>query len=667
MQRVGRKRQVTTCVPCRMSKQKCNRQYPCNHCTKRRKIEDCVYGPPVTCLSPAQPVVAVKNKPLGTQEVLGAVVDAGPMIGAELCSQGHHSGLAKSFGYFEDSNSNTMALLRNLDWTDGGDTTMSEEVHAPDVLEAIKQDIDRMPEHQVLNFLVQYFVSELNWIKQLVHAPSFLARYQRWRDKDNTIPVEDAEFAVLILRVCSYTANFLPSTSYPSDDISGLSFSDIRNTCNKIGDSLLKSCLSLDWKGSIIRVQHIIFSALVSSCEGRTDKFWEGISSACRAAQQAGLHVIIPSTGWHGAHEFEKEMGRRTICNLYLLDSHLSRQLDRVPFLPDDLVTDMLPRLHLTPHPENIENQVTTLELFTERLMQVNLGKFWRKVIPKRTSPYNPTQAEERYEKFGSEYLPTLSPALSLSPDTQWDKQLARLPMQRQLLYISIFDSICWNFKPLLLLTPSQIAALPRYKRVLLQSQKLKLVCAAVKELDAIAALHVMFGGSHTRFAALIFNSFEASVLLLTLCLQPDFPFDQESGADPDNILNLKPTRRKVLQTVQIALARLHMLAEVSEMAAAGARVVSRLFAKVVSTTNLTTSSGSADPTILNIHGPTLPDRNLSWPQPFSGTLGFEGETGRWEIGDSSMRDLLATVAPGDAYFEPAIELQQWGSSLDWS
>lgn len=98
--------------------------------------------------------------------------------------------------------------------------------------------------------------------------------------------------------------------------------------------------------------------------------------------------------------------------------------------------------------------------------------------------------------------------------------------MQRQLLQIAIFDSICWNFRPLLLLKPTQIARLAPYKQVLLQSQKQWLALAAIKELESVTALHAMFGSSHTLFAAIVFNTFEAAVLLLSLCCNGDFLLD---------------------------------------------------------------------------------------------------------------------------------------------
>jgi hypothetical protein len=443
-------------------------------------------------------------------------------------------------------------------------------------------------------------------MKQVVHAPSFLTQYQQWWAKSKPIGVADVEFAVLILRICSYATQFLPSPTHTIDQICGRPLSEIRNTCSDVAYSLAKLCEGLDWKGSIFRVQHIIFAALTVSCEGRTDQFWEVIASASRAAQKAGIHTDTDTASKKSrvpqndsTQELDKEVRRRVLCSLYVLDryakdqhdlgqtliphnSHLSRQLDRVPFLPDHLVDNSPPRLRLIPDIGNMSAEIDTNapDIFTERLMQVQLGQFWRRIGPRRNCDYDPTQSEQRYEKLCAEYLPSLHTAFAIDcPDTTWDNALPKLPMQRQLLRIAIFDSVCWNFRPLLSLKPDQIAELAPYKQVLLQSQKRRLGMAAVKVLEAVTALHSMFGGSYTRFAAIIFNTFEAAVLLLCLCCHADFPFDQ--GDEHTNVLGIKAklTYKKAMQVAEQAIGRLQLLAELSDMAATGLGVAAQLYA----------------------------------------------------------------------------------------
>jgi len=157
-------------------------------------------------------------------------------------------------------------------------------------------------------------------MKQIIHGPAFLNRYQKWWMRSDPLSVADVEFAVLILRMCAYAAQFLPSPTNSVDTIRGLSLSDIRKTCSDVGDSLASACVALDAKGSLVRVQHILYAALKASCEGRTDQFWDGIVSASRAALSASIHIDATAPGYYGPQKLEQELNRRTFCALYVLD-----------------------------------------------------------------------------------------------------------------------------------------------------------------------------------------------------------------------------------------------------------------------------------------------------------------------------------------------------------
>ncbi|CAI7565653.1 unnamed protein product [Penicillium palitans] len=634
-------------------KRRCDRQYPCNHCTRRRRPEECVYGSPQVngpfCPSvPADQSEAQPSRPVESARPMRetAVDDS------EAHWSREHSALARSFGYFEDSNSNTMALLRRLELPDQTDRELNDA--SPSTWETIHYEINLMPDRQIVDFLVQYFVNELNWMKQVIHAPSFLANYQLWWAKDEIAEIANVEFAALIACICSYATQFLPCPSHTVDQICGRSLADIRDTCSNIGNNLATACETLDWKGTLVRVQHIIFAALKVSCEGRTSQFWEGIGSACRAAQKAGIHT--DTTGLMGsqlpkdsAQELERDVQRRTFCGLYVLDSHLSRQLDRIPFIPDHLVEETLPRLRLVPDIGNIptETATTAPDIFTERLLQVQLGLFWRGLGLQRTSEFDPTESERRYEKLNSEYIANLHPAFAIShPDTTLDKAIPKLPMQRQLLYIAIFDSICWNFRPLLLLKPNQVASFAPYKRVLLRSQKQRLGMAALKVLEAVATLHTMFGGSYTRFSAIIFNSFEPAILLLNLCSNADFPFDQDDYSTDLMGIKVRMTYRIAMQAVEQAIHRLQMLAELSDMAASGARVATLLFARCVQ------PKQSSSPLAL-----TLSVSGSSGSTQFPAPIERYCEQGKWpslEAGDPYlMPDNISLVAQEDSFPTP--------------
>ena len=242
-----------------------------------------------------------------------------------------------------------------------------------------------------------------------------------------------------------------------------------------------------------------------------------------------------------------------------------------------------MPRMHLVPDADD----TNAPEGFTERVLQARLADFWRSFGPRKGAEYDVIVAEERCERFFSEFLPSLPSAFALQPNKEWDEHLPKLPLQRQVLHTNIFDSLCHNFRPALLQCSSHVQCLPKYKQVLLSSQRKALAVAALNMLKGVSALHAMMGGSHMRFTGIIFTTFEAAVLLVYLCLDPDFPGERGDSrpisvkADPLAAGMTNVTRDECTQAADEALGRLRMLAEVNSMAEVGARTLARLVGKV--------------------------------------------------------------------------------------
>ena len=100
----------------------CNRRYPCNHCTHRRRPEKCAYYQAVQAASlplqtdQNQGVTMLRSDSQLGHEISHDLSTESPDP-KEMRSPKNNSGpssLAESFGYFEDSNTNTVALLRRV-------------------------------------------------------------------------------------------------------------------------------------------------------------------------------------------------------------------------------------------------------------------------------------------------------------------------------------------------------------------------------------------------------------------------------------------------------------------------------------------------------------------------------------------------------------------------
>lgn len=156
-------------------------------------------------------------------------------------------------------------------------------------------------------------------IDQLVDLPWILDEYQRWRTAKIPSSLFEIEFTVLVLRICSYASEYIPSPSCTIERIRDMSLADIRHSCDEAADSLTEICLRLDSKGSLLRVQHLAFVGLKAKCDGRMKDFRDVLRSAIQVAQRIGADKDV-SLVVSDMSELEKETRRRIFCNLYTWD-----------------------------------------------------------------------------------------------------------------------------------------------------------------------------------------------------------------------------------------------------------------------------------------------------------------------------------------------------------
>ncbi|KAK4194566.1 hypothetical protein QBC40DRAFT_290557 [Triangularia verruculosa] len=627
-----KRRFISSCTNCYTRKQKCDRIKPvCSICARRGVSEDCVYYSSDSHSSSPTAVESQSDEGQARShhnQVVNPVDNAPPTrLGengngygpkANSGSHGFEPGpwgarhewsryvdsvtptitsfrpgpsLADAFGYSRHSDSNTLGLVEKLGVYDedaSGDSTLT-----PESVENVHRVLESIPDRQVLDFLIQYFRTEVNWIDQLIHVPWFYPKYLSFWMLERITTVQEVDFAILVLRVCSYTVRFLPSPYYTLDRVRGVLLGDIKEMCDDAADSLESLSYKADVRGSLIRVQSMAYCALHCQIEGKTRQFWEALGRAIQAAQDTGIHCDGVSDR-RGTDKLEREMGRRTYCNLFIWDSLLSRQLDRLPFIPGTMRSENWPDLQRLkpPHQKQFDpNKANGTDagiseapdLFTERFLQVKLADFWRRAGLVQGADYDMIAREDLYHAFNFEFMSTLPAAFALSDaDETWDSDFPKLPLQRKLLHMAIYDSILWIFRPLLLRKPSPI---PPYKSLMLSWQKRKLAATALHALEAVAQFHTLLQTCHTRLASIVFTTFESAILLVFLGTDPNFPEDcPQQHLPPPGTLKSDPLQAAIckvslaltLQGIQGALKRLQMLAEANSMAEAAAATLIR-------------------------------------------------------------------------------------------
>ena len=183
--------------------------------------------------------------------------------------------------------------------------------------------LKKMPPRSVADVLIQHFFSEANWIYEMVYPTTFTERYNEWW-AGPCQSVEDAQFATLLLRLCAYTAQFLPSQNYTADTVLGNSLSALREQCNATAISLTRIPMIKEGLPSITRIHEHFFHACYLKNEGAMKESWNVLSEAINEAHELGLHLETRKPGGKLVSEYDIEMGRRTYWNLWLWDKYVA-------------------------------------------------------------------------------------------------------------------------------------------------------------------------------------------------------------------------------------------------------------------------------------------------------------------------------------------------------
>ena len=181
--------------------------------------------------------------------------------------------------------------------------------------------LKNMPPRPVTDVLIQQFFSEANWIYEMVYPTTFTERYNEWW-AGPCQSFDDIQFATLLLRLCSYTAQFLPSQNYTADTILGNSLSALREQCNATAISLTRVPMMEEGLPSITRIHEHFFHACYLKNKGAMKESWNVLGKAIHQAHELGLHLDSRKPNGRSVSEYDVEMGKRTYWNLWLWDKY---------------------------------------------------------------------------------------------------------------------------------------------------------------------------------------------------------------------------------------------------------------------------------------------------------------------------------------------------------
>ncbi|CAL8574990.1 hypothetical protein XPA_000936 [Xanthoria parietina] len=483
----SRNRSKASCIECYRRKQKCNRKWPCNHCFARRVGHLCQFSTPKpnaksdTTAEKSKTVDSAPNdtaerdssKDLSDDEERRTETTRGSFSPPHISTTPSVSSVPSfscdrksldGLGYLQNNADNLLGYLKTMDLYSDNDLDSALSTSSPPKITAeVSELLSKVPHRTVTDILIQHFLTEANWIYEMVDPNTFLERYDDWWSHPCR-NVQDVEFAALLLRLCSYTAQFLPSQNYTADTILGASLSTIRQECDATANALASSRFVQSSSRSIVRIHQLFFRACYLKNEGDMKGSWDVLSEAIREAQELGLHLDLRKGQGKFTSEYDVEMGKRTYWNLWLWDKFMSIILGRWPLIPDQRCTVSLPHAAVgTTAPD-----LNAPDTFCERRLQIRLTKLAAELLSSTDGKQSmdPATIDKHVKRFHAEMIDTLPAAFRVhDPELKWDHELPNLKRQREIFRISIFATLCSLLKPLILTSTNNAQAVESIKQ----------------------------------------------------------------------------------------------------------------------------------------------------------------------------------------------------------
>ncbi|KAG5979892.1 hypothetical protein E4U55_004650 [Claviceps digitariae] len=325
----------SACTECQRRKQKCNREWPCNHCQKRKVADKCSFnqtniqgGPDKT------PRQAINRKRQLSHEESTDTVDSTSWDDVECDFE--------SLGYTASH------LFGGLSSSSTRKTKPTPRTYKQHYMDAgscpqLKRALQLLPPRPYTDSMVQNFLNNVNFHYYILYPSSFLEEYRTWwslRSEDRPLGLQ---WTCLLLTVCAC------STQYTDAELQRKLETDLGQSTQKLTEQYHNAARELHSvipvrSNHLLNVQSLLHSCFWYKSEARFVECWHVLSAAIREAQELGIHK---ETVTGPIPEFDREMRRRVWCILDTWDWQISALLSR-PMIIDRSDCDVgLPNLTL--------------------------------------------------------------------------------------------------------------------------------------------------------------------------------------------------------------------------------------------------------------------------------------------------------------------------------
>ncbi|KAH6877209.1 fungal-specific transcription factor domain-containing protein [Thelonectria olida] len=404
------------CTECQRRKQKCNREWPCNHCQKRKVADKCNYRPETDhnkANSVWEPSFEVKRKRELESEAAGDEWDAG-------------AGL-EAIGYA------TSHLLSNLNIGSNGETPEQYRMHITQS-PALQRALQILPPRAYIDSLVQNFVEDVNFYYYIVYPPSFIKEYAAWwKDRDADRPL-GLQWTCLLIMICAC------SVQHTNAELAARLKNELGFSVKQLTDQYHNAARELHsaipvGHSHIYSVQYLLHSCYWFKAEARFVECWQILGATVREAQALGLHQESEAR----MSEFDREMRRRLWCIVDSWDWLVSCLLARPMLINRSDSTVALPALTIENYP-------------VSPLLHLKLQSELVGIIFKRFGP--PSILDDHgdileYQQILEDFMKTFPPAYGFSnPDTQPEKEYPWIALHRHYMHTCTLSITLGPFRP---------------------------------------------------------------------------------------------------------------------------------------------------------------------------------------------------------------------------
>ncbi|KAJ0416074.1 fungal-specific transcription factor domain-containing protein [Aspergillus carlsbadensis] len=406
---------ATACTECQRRKQKCSREWPCNHCRARKIAHLCK-------IAPRRAARAAKSISRETRQS-ECLQTPGTYFTAEAVTQIKHDSANdddddfRVLGYLQDHQNATKA--------GGGESEGNPQLASDGEMEAALRIIPAKP---YADILVEHFLDNTNYQYYVLYPPAFMQDYSIWwSERTNGLP-PTAEFTCLLIRVCACSVPYIEEglrQKLESELGESLDHLSVRyhNTAKQLSSTIGPG------RGGMAQAQQLFLTAQWYKTEALFVESWHALSVAIHEAQEQGMHRKSSSGKFS---DFDREMRRRLWCILYAWDWQMSLLLSRPFIINSSCCAFEMPTMQL----ETGDSKPEAPSPMAHMVLQCQLGLAILNIPGAVSGELSATQAmsiQEQTEKW----LDSFPPAYSiLNPNTQWDIKFPFVKLQRLQLYV---------------------------------------------------------------------------------------------------------------------------------------------------------------------------------------------------------------------------------------